>query len=259
MKLNKATELLNSHFIKWMWKNPIEEIENYNLHKLRHSVWVLEVWRMILVLIWKEINSKLRKKCELIFLLHDLGRFYQNNWERLLNWKEFDHWEKSYEIMKKEWFLAELNLAVKYHDKISYTPLFKEKEYLKLNWNEKSETIFLTKILRDADKLQNMIYQLYDFETIFGLNKSRWFIDWDLSPEVLNSLKKNELINFNNVKTKCDYMSVYLAWYFDINFLETKKILKDYNYIWRTLSLIKNTKISEKDYKEIKEIFKIYI
>jgi len=88
-KLTKATNILLKYYHLWrIFDNEI--IIEYNNHKLRHSNWVLEIWRQILL--WKEFNKldqKIKWKSEICFLLHDLWRFYQNNKKRIKRFEKF--------------------------------------------------------------------------------------------------------------------------------------------------------------------------
>lgn len=252
--LNDSTELLTKHF-EINQKNVSDTVKKYNLHKLRHSIWVLEAWRLILTkyeIQTNKLEDNIKKDCEIIFLLHDLWRFYQNDKERILDWKEFDHWEKSYEIMKKEWFDIKLCLAVKYHDKISYEWIFNEDEYFNLNTQEQEYTIFLTKMLKDADKLQNILYTLYDIEKLLHVDKDN-IEDWDVSPIALQEFTEYKLINRYNLKTKADYILLVIAWYFDIYFQETRDILYFNNFILILLSRIQETNISSDSFSIIKQ------
>jgi hypothetical protein len=55
-------------------------------------------------------------------------------------------------------------LAIKYHNKYSHLPLFEEPSFLAMTQKEQEETIFIAKLARDADKLQNMIFTIFDLE-----------------------------------------------------------------------------------------------
>lgn len=226
--LSKATELLIDHYQKWTkWGS--EEIITYNTHKIRHSNGVLEVWRNLLIKIKENItiSKELENKCEVVFLLHDVWRFYQNDKKIILSNDEFEHWEKGYEILKDH-YDESICLAVKYHNKYDIKWLYEEENYKKMTEKEKKETEFFTKIVRDADKLQNMIYTIFNFNIFLKLaNKEKNF--WDISDETLKNFLNKKSIDKRNIKTKADYIISMIWWIYDINFKESIDML---NYFW---------------------------
>jgi len=262
--LNNSTEILLKHFNNTNLANDSEHIKNYNLHKLRHSIWVLEAWRLILTKLKESklditLSDELIKKSELIFLLHDLWRFYQNDWNRILSGNEFDHWEKSYQIMLEEWYSQDLCLAVKYHDKLNYNDLFLEDYFVSLDENNQNELLFLTKILRDADKLQNILYTLFDFDKLIHLDKNNGIKDKDISELVLADLTNFRLVNRENLTNNmADQIALFLSWYFDIEFKETYQILKDNNFLIKTMNKLEKTNISKVNFSKIIDILHIY-
>lgn len=186
--------------------------------------------------------------------MHDLWRFHQNDWNIVLDNKDFDHWDKSYELVKNKGYCAEVCLAIKYHNKFSIDSVYVDEEYLCLHNNEKKKTIFLLKILRDADMLQNMLYSISNIEDFFSIDKSMSLWDWDISPSVMNDFVKLWLVNKWKVKTFWDYYLYTLAFIFWINFEETLQILYSYWYIDIFISKIKNLSwISKKSIDTIED------
>jgi len=101
--LTKATEIFTKHY-EIGSKNISHEVLRYNTHKLRHSNGVLEVGRNLLIKIKENqtLSSETVNRAEIVCFLHDIGRFYQNNKERVLSNAEFEHGDESALICKKE-------------------------------------------------------------------------------------------------------------------------------------------------------------
>lgn len=257
--LTKATELFVKYYLKWS-ENISDNIISYNTHKIRHTLWVLEVWRMILIKMneTKKIDTELSNKAEMTFLLHDIARFFQNNKQRILTTNEFDHWIQWYKILINEWFDIKTALAVKYHDKYNIDWLYIDEEYLKLSVEDREETVFLAKLVRDADKIQNMIYSIFNPDDFFWIWQSR-LPNWDISQINIDTIKTFKPIIRENVTTYSDLLLSIFCRIFDIYFPETIDILNFFWYNKKMFELIQNIPwVTAKNMEEIKFIIKKY-
>lgn len=261
--LTKATDLLLKSHELWTNNSKVDKIIKYNTHKVRHTFWVLEVWRSLLIKINENIETQkeLINKAEICFILHDTWRFYQNDWCIVLENKDYDHWDKSFEITKDNDYSIDICLAIKYHNKFEISWLFKEIDYIKMNEQEKQDTIFLLNILKDADKLQNMIYSIFDSDSYFIIDKTAWNIkEGDISKINLEDTKKHNLIHRSNVNTFWDYYLATLSFVFDLNFPESIELLKFFNYFEKALNKIENSQwVSYKSIEMVKESIRKFI
>jgi len=226
--LTEATLLFNDSFKRWTYGDnwsTTPEIEKYNLHKLRHSIGVLEIWRLILLgKEFQNISNELKRKSEICFLLHDLWRFYQNDWENTLNNEEFEHGDESAKIVAKQGYWKEIILAIKYHNKRDFNKLYDENDFINMNKEEQKETIFLTRILRDADKLQNLLYIIFAFDSLYKLDYNNY--KWKgITTEILNEFLALKAVDNRKRKTKADYLLSMVARWFDLEFISTYNIL----------------------------------
>lgn len=238
--LTQATNLL----LKSSADNANKDIRDYNIGKIRHTFWVLEIWRSILLKIKENTNLELEiiNKAEICFILHDIWRFYQNNWDKVLQNKYFEHWDKSYEIVKNNDYSLDICLAIKYHNKFEINWIFEEKEYQKMNDWEKKDTIFLLNLLKDADKLQNMIYSIFDISNFVNFDKTAWkLLDNDILEINLKSTQEHKLLKHSNIVSKGDYILCSISFLFDLNFEESMGILNFYWYIDKSISILENT------------------
>lgn len=253
--LTKATEIFTKHYE--MGNQDIsQEVLKYNTHKLRHSNGVLEVGRNLLIKIKENttLSSETINRSEIVCFLHDVARFYQNNKERVLSNAEFEHGDESALICKQEWYDEKVCLAIKYHNKYSLDDIYHETSYLNMNETDKKETEFLAKFIRDADKLQNMIYTIFFIEWLSTLNPK--LSSWDISPLVLEDLKKEIPVNRDNIKTYADDVVWVLCRVYDINFKESIDML---NFYWYFEKIITETSKLEWVSQESIEIVKKHI
>lgn len=260
--LTKATEILTKHYM--LWNQEISDIVlKYNTHKLRHSLWVLETGRNLIIKINEKnkINEETVKKAEIIFLLHDIGRFYQNNKINILKNSDFEHGDKWYNILKNEGFDDSICLAIKYHNKYNLDWLFQENGFKKMWLESQTQTILLSKLIRDADKLQNMIYTIFNISHFLKIDiYSQWLKREDISQINIIDIQNKKQIDRKNIFTFWDYLLSSLCWVFDINFQESidmlnyywyfEKILKEFWKIdevsWRSLDVIKENLLNYK-------------
>lgn len=254
--LTKATQILIKHYNLWI-ENVSSEILKYNTHKIRHSNWVLEVWRNLIIKLKEKqkISEETINRSEIIFLLHDLGRFYQNNKEYVFKNNEYEHWDESAKIVIEEWYDDKIYLAIKYHNKYSIENLYKEEKFLSMSNKDQKEAIFLSKIVRDADKLQNMIYTIFNIYHFLKIDIYwQWLKREDISEINLNDIKNKKQIGRGNLFTFWDYLLSSLCWVFDLNFQESIDILNYYWYFEKIMEeFYKIEEISDRSINIIKE------
>jgi len=269
--IDRSLSVLLKHYLTWT-QGTLWNIKNRWDHKLRHTIGVLYSGNKILDLIKKnekilELTSKTETKARVSLILHDLWRFYQNDWNnRILkdnkdfkDWKIFNHWEWGYDISKKEWFPEDICLAVKYHNKKDIKWLFEEEFYKNLKTEvEKEELKFLVEITRDSDKITNMIHMVYEPNRISRLDESnKWN---DINSRIIENFKNNESVNNEDVKSSIDVILRQYAFIFDINNKkESFNILKDSWYFTKIKEILNNEIKKElknnENNKKLKQIF----
>jgi len=227
--LTEMTTLFENHYFKqFKLIQNNENILNYNNHKIRHTYGVLFTAQRIMTYEKDVFNdNEIIKKTEIASLLHDIWRFYQNNWDRILSWKEFEHGDVGYEILKKEW-ITDLSIlfAVKYHNKKDILWLYQEENFK--NSKNKEEIVTVLKLVRDADKIQNLEYILFNFNNrIFWLND----INDDYTSRVFLDFLDKKCVNRNYIKTYIDNVLLFSSWIFDLNFKTSKRFLVNDNFV----------------------------
>ena len=257
--LTQATQLFLQHAHTGS-QNGSTDVQKYNSHKIRHSIWVLETGRNLLIKIKENqnISLEMQNRAEMVFLLHDLGRFYQNNGERVLKNSEYEHGDASYKLAQVAQYDEWICLAIKYHNKYSHLPLLEEPSFLSMTPNEQEETIFLAKLARDADKLQNMIFTIFDLEWLSRLNPE--VSNWDISDEIFTDLGAKKQVDRKYIKTAADDIIGVVGRFFDINFQESFEMLKYYNYLPKVFVAVEKMPwVSKEKVEKLREIYKDFM
>lgn len=169
---------------------------------------------------------------ELIALLHDIGRFEEIAFLKQFDSVKFDH--ASYGVK----MLFEDNLIRNFIEDNSYDEIIKiainNHSRLTIQDGLDEKTLLHSKIIRDADKLDNFrVKKEEKIEAIFpGKVKNKSDMeDSKLSYKVYNTVKEKKCVDIHDRVTFLDYWVCVLAFIFDLNFKESYEIVKNNNYI----------------------------
>ncbi len=201
----------------------------FNL-KIVHTYHVVDNAKMIakkLGLSEEDVNL-----AELIALLHDIGRFEELEFFKQFDSLKFDH--ASYGVK----MLFENNMIRNFIDDNSYDEIIKmaisNHNKLSIQDGLDDKTLLHTKIIRDADKLDNFrVKKEEKIEEIFPAkvkNKSD-MENSTLSDRVYKTVKEESCVDIFDRRTTLDYWVCVLAFIFDLNFKESYEIVKNNNYI----------------------------
>jgi hypothetical protein len=100
-----------------------------------------------------------------------------------------------------------------------------------------------------------MIYMVFDTSHILLLDKEN---EWDvkkefISPWALSDILDKRVVERNNINTKIDKILAMLSWIFNINFYETKEILKQNNFLEKIWKILEEN-LDKKDKKNLEKI-----
>ena len=191
------------------------EDENIKL-KFQHSLRV----KNICVELGKQLNfnNKDIKTIEVIWLLHDYGRFEQRNkFHTYSDSISIDHWDLAVKLLfdnneisryyQYEDDYNDIYIAIKYHNKLNIPNNLTKRQKI------------LLEVIQDADKL-DILYAV-------SIKKIGFPEEWDVSPKVKESFDNKSLINKKDMISGIDYALLKLALIFDLNFNYSFKYLKD--------------------------------
>ena len=232
-------------------------ISNYDLNnpeitrKVGHSYRVAEISKRIA----KSLNLEQEEieLAELLGLLHDIGRFEQQTiYKTYDDIYSIDHGELGVKILENNEYIRKY-IENSQYDKIIKTAIFNHNKY-EIEENLEQKTILFCKIIRDSDKLDI----LYQAQEIFWKDKTK--IQDGISKKILRDFKDNKQILNQDKKTQLDKAIAFISFIYDINYLESLKIIKENDYINKIINKfeIENIKVKE-EMEEIRKIANKYI
>ena len=245
MNLEKSIQ----EFIKYTEKY---DLNNENIErKQKHSIRVMKISKKIaegLNLTQEEVDI-----ATLIGLLHDIARFEQyTKYHTFKDSESVDHGELGVEILNRDirkyietdQYDEIIKLAVKNHNK------YKIQEDLNLK-----QKLF-AQIIRDADKIDIF----YESVELFWKGRESLVEESTISIEVFKQFLDNTQVKAENKKTPIDDVIAIMAFIFDINFKISFQILKEQDYVNKTLNryYMYDFKTKEK-LEEIRKIANLYI
>jgi hypothetical protein len=189
------------------------------------------------------VTGNLLLLAETIALFHDIGRFPQfSKYRTYVDPKSTNHCLLGLEVLQKENILAGLpedqkqliETAIRYHG---------EKE---LPANLTGDTLLLSKMIRDADKLDifNVVINIY---TQHKTNPAGSKLEIEVpdeprfTPEVLDAILTGNRVDYKKLQTLNDMKLCVLGWVYDINFTPTFNRLKRRRHLETIFELLPDT------------------
>lgn len=219
-----------------------EYIKNYDLDnkdiflKYEHTFEVVKVMEKIC----KKMNlsEEQTSLAKAIAYFHDLGRFEQLRSTNTYRDDLLDHAEYGADLLIKEDYIKKFSIDEKYYSIIEKAVRY----HNKLEVNEdltKDEELFV-KLIRDADKVDIYRVMVKFFENNFLVEPTK---------KVLDDFYNHKSINKKDIKNKSDSLLCQMAFTFDINYEESKEVLRETKYYQ---GFIESINVGE----EVKDIFK---
>ena len=194
---------------------------------------------------------------ELIGLLHDIGRFEQVRlYHTFVDKDSINHGKYGAKILFEDGLIRNfikdnkfdkiIKLAIVNHNRADIEEDLTERERLH------------AKIIRDADKTD--IFRIL----ISGGKKAIWekadLSDDKISDEIYREFVEDKRINYKERKTSADILVSHFNYVYDLNFPETRKIIRDNKYIDKLYQRFKfNDAETMKRFNEIYRLSKEYI
>ena len=182
------------------------------------------------LLLGKALNLSSSDLCvlEATGLLHDIGRFKQyTRYKTFVDSVSVNHAEYGAYILNENSILkkfsgkeeAQIIKAISYHNSLN------------LPLNEDDDVLFLTRIIRDADKLD--IWRVFINHNKLRSEQQNGTVDLDLpnaptySEKAFADIVSKKNVDYSHVSNKNDFALMRLSWIYDVNFAHTfNEILK---------------------------------
>lgn len=189
-----------------------------------------------------DLSVNIQKLCEIIGILHDIGRFRQYYEFNTFNDQiSLDHALLGIEIIEENNLLKNCSHETKniiydaiiYHNAAVLPKIFNKK------------TIFYIKLLRDADKLDIFHFLTKIYENMeLGIKPKFHFgniEENEYDKGLLSDFLEGRQIFYKNTASLIDFKIIKLAWIYDVNFPITYQILYEKQYLERIILTINNT------------------
>jgi len=188
-----------------------------------------------------EMESLVKSNCsdpELMYvagicaLFHDIGRFEQyKKYGTFSDMKSEDHAALGVSIIRQEGILDFL-------DKEEYSLILRAISYhnrAQLPEDETADCLLLTKLIRDADKIDiwRVVCEYYSGGTVSHNSTIQLDLpeEGGISDEVMDDIRSGRIVKNGKMKTVDDLKALQMGWVFDINFSHTFKLLRERGYM----------------------------
>ena len=197
--------------------------------KYNHSLRVMNLAKKYSKLL--NFNQEEIKLATLIGLLHDIGRFEQFKIYHTYNdSKSIDHADYGVKILFEDKVIERFITTNKYNDIIAFAIQNHNKLSISNNYKNK-KMLRHAKLIRDVDKIDIILIagKLHEIK--------RKATNEDLSPNVLECIKKHKSIPREYIKNKNDRIAMYFAFAFDINYnICLKEIKRNLIYLYKEIN-----------------------
>ena len=125
---------------------------------------------------------------------------------------------------------------------------YKNPLYVALPDKEKQQAAIMAKLLRDADKLENIKCFAY-----YGIDRLGKAPDGVLSEPIKQDLLNKQTVDYSNIKTATDGLAMILSWNNDIYYATTVKRLKEIDFINLGIEAVSQHGSSNEDLELLRE------
>lgn len=173
---------------------------------------------------------------KIIALLHDIGRFEQiKRYDSFLP-DTMDHASYGVTLLFGEDMIRRF-VPTSEWDPIIRTAVAHHSDY-ELPEINAPRTLLHARLIRDADKLDNCRVKLEDsLETLLGMSGEEAGAT-SISPQIAETFYQKKCILSSDRQTPMDYWVSYFAYFYDINFKASLEIIKEQNYLAKTIHRI---------------------
>jgi putative nucleotidyltransferase with HDIG domain len=217
-------------YAKGFSSDDIDRQEFYDV-KLNHSLRVsAEIHRLGRAM---KLDHASLNFARIIGLYHDIGRFEQFKVYRTFNdEKSVDHSILGIQILKKNRFLNEFCET----DREIIFRSIKNHNVYKIDSRLDDASLFYTKLLRDADKID--IYKLSIEDERVERMYPKDSGNYSINDQILESFRKHQNVRVEDAETLFDFILMRLSWIFDFNFPETITLIRKRDYFNNLLRMV---------------------
>lgn len=180
-----------------------------------------------------------------IALLHDIGRFYQIQFNNSFSDFKFDHSDYGIKYLFAEGHIRDYN-SKQNIDEIIKTAIYYHNKHCDDIPPLNDYTKMFVDLIRDIDKID--IYYMASLLSPFVFQKDK------LLPNYLDDFMKQKLVRRLPQETKSDNFIVLCGFIYDFNYLESYELLQEKGYLDKFFNNVEIDENSVDLFKEIKNI-----
>lgn len=168
---------------------------------------------------------------KIIALLHDIGRFEQAKvYDNFDDYVTMDHGNYGVEILTQNGYIRKF-IETDEYDRIILTAIKTHNKY-RIEDNLSEEELLHSKIIRDADKLDNYrIAAITDVMSLATNTKEETLITQEISDEVFSDVLNCKSVARIHMRNGLDRWISYIGYLFDFNFDLCLEYVKEKDYI----------------------------
>lgn len=178
------------------------------------------------------ISKEQRTISEIVALFHDVGRFQQYTKYRTFNdFRSEDHACLGVRILRETEIMSELPQqeqhlvlkAVRYHNGRHIPP-------------DSEESVYLTRMIRDADKI-DILQMITSDDELFRILPSPEYGGLEqVSPGTTEYIMQGNVSRFEHIRTAADQMLFRMSWVLDMNFPWTFRKVREREFLEKMAS-----------------------
>ncbi len=189
---------------------------------------------------------------EITALFHDIGRFEQYyRYGTFVDLKSENHSTLGIKILKEKRILKDIHPETQ---ALIFRTIFNHNQF-ELPRYESEVCLFFSKLLRDADKLDiwRIVTEYYQQRHLYRNNG----IELDLpdipeiSDQVFDDLISGRIVRTEHLRTLNDFKLLQMGWIYDINFLETYRLVQKRGILESIRNTLPQTKKVNKLYDQL--------
>lgn len=117
---------------------------------------------------------------------------------------------------------------MKHHEKYDLSELESELDYMMADTDEKMKISRICHLIRDADKLQNLEYIIYNPFSLstYHITNNSTRENKSVQEEILEKLRKKQCLPRGIAETQAEKLLYFFSWIFDVHYEGTKIALK---------------------------------
>ena len=183
-----------------------------------------------------QLSAEDTELARIIALLHDIGRFEQLKRFDSFEPTTMDHAAYGVKVLFEEGMIRRF-VPENTWDEIIQTAIAKHSDF-QLEGITEPHMLLHSRLIRDADKLDNCRVKLKDDLQVFMGASAEEIGTQEITPVVYSTVFKNTCIYSPDRITKMDYWVSYVAYFCDIYFRASFDIIEEHNYLNRIIDRI---------------------